>query len=159
QPRPDMTAFRVKRTSFEKKRTDIQSMAEQGTWHWGTTRRLKGALGHQCDHIDFYKHSRPRELANVDECVSRKRRLAICSQAALPCQLLMARVDDIGHLFDNVGHGGSIAGKDFLELAVGVPALRGKVAWVTEPIPARKIILAGPLTVTASEKRLLVQRP
>src|SRR5690242_10210343 len=88
---------------------------------------VRASLGHHGDHINFDKHSWPCELANVDECVSRQRRLAICLPPVLPRQLLMTRVDDIGHLFDNVGHSGAIACKYFFELSVGVSALRGKV--------------------------------
>ena len=42
----------------------------------------------------------------------------------------MPRVNHIGHLLDDVGHAGAIARQHFFELAVGVPALRNKIAGV-----------------------------
>jgi len=84
----------------------------------------------------------------------------------LPKSGLIADVGHVGDHLDDIAEGRAVLFQRALDLVEGVFALGGEIALVKDvaalpfsssaPTPARKIILPGPVTVTASEKRPLV---
>src|SRR4051812_19707666 len=82
--------------------------------------------GRNGDHIHLDQHPRARKLTDGQKCVRRKSAARECFATTLVEILPRANIRYIGSQFNDIAHSRAMLPKQFLDLFVGVAALREK---------------------------------